>query len=239
MTPHNRTSVQVRERGPTSHHLRPNRLGRRPLLSHLRRNQFDAVDCTIRRFNYQRAIARLIVITNFINPHSLNPRMLEAAAAAKLIAKIYAAILMAEDINRHRKVAAEFLQNTIENAWEEFFGDYDYDLVKESYDDFEGIPLRRHQAIDFLECVIDELLDSLDSNCGDYCDVVRVALEYDVEDMGEILDGAFTEESMWGRIRYEISRECYWRASDELGEYFDSNFEEPLIEYQDVRTPCE
>jgi hypothetical protein len=164
--------------------------------------------------------------------------MVTLASAAAILATMYSGITTAEDLSRHTKIAAKFLRNAKENVWKNFFPSYDYDLVRENFENFEGVTLQKNQAIEFLELLIDEKCVALGLNSATYCETCEVAVHHDIEDMGEIHDGAFTEESMWGRIRYEISQGCYWKASDELGEYFDSNFKEPPIEYQEVRTPC-
>ena len=139
--------------------------------------------------------------------------------------------------------------------WKKYFPEYDLDIMGEYLEDgdFDKIRVALNTyprsyrlswevTLEFLEELIDEKCDTLMSNCQNYCDICAVAISYDIEDMGEISDGAFTEETMWDRIRYEISRECYWHYGlpddNEIGEYFDSNFEEPPIEYQEVRTPC-
>jgi len=135
-----------------------------------------------------------------------------------------------------------------------YFPDYDLDNMGKHLEDGDFDKIREYMGdntrsyrlswevtLKFLDELIDEKCDALMSNCQNYCDICAVAISYDIEDMGEINDGAFTEETMWDRIRYEISRECYWHGlsdDDKLGEYFDSNFEEPPIEYQEVRTPC-
>tara|TARA_B100001175_G_scaffold175087_1_gene148719 strand:- start:292 stop:792 length:501 start_codon:yes stop_codon:yes gene_type:complete len=164
---------------------------------------------------------------------------MDPATAGALIGGIYSTITTAEDIRRHGKIAIEFLQNAKKNVWEKFFPGYDYNLVKENFENFKGITLHKNQAIEFLELLTDEECDAFGRHACDYSTTCELAIYHDIEDMGEIYDGAFTEESMWGRIRYEIARGNYWKASDELGEYFDANFEEPPIEYQEVRTPWE
>lgn len=177
--------------------------------------------------------------------------MVDPVSVVGILGASYAYFLLAEDILRHGKGAAKLGREVVWNTMDYLVPESDDYLLSQTDEEYleslrNSIPdVPEDEAIRIAEENIDRTMSMFRSFATTYCDVCKIAEEIGLG-LGDVMDGVYTEESLWHCIEFYVSEGIYHDSSEGMKNYFQytrpyttSNMLPDRKDDENEYTPCE